>query len=136
MLEAMILSALLAGSPPAIYQAQADPDGLQGEWLVEIIDDVKVMPNTRVTMAFQGARVSGQASCNSYSGTFTIRDRTLEIRGILSTMKACDEARMSQERDFFELLRNAARYEVMPNGMLVVTTIDGKRITARRARAS
>lgn len=109
---------------------------LQGEWTVEVIDRIKVLPEARVSLAFQGNRVTGSASCNAYQGLAEVSGQRLQITGILATMKACDDARMRQEREFLELLRHVERYEVQANGnLLQLTTAEGKTITARRRPA-
>lgn len=119
-----------ATPPPAASQASSN---LQGDWVVNVIDNIQVMPDSRVTISFQGARVSGLASCNSYTATFTTdREHGLKITGLLTTMKACDEARMSQERDFKDLLPAVVRYEIAADDTLVLTTAQGETLTATR----
>lgn len=122
---------------PAPSHAAQPTSRLQGDWVVTIIDNIEVMPDSRVTITFQGARVSGLASCNSYTATFTTdRQQGIKITGLLSTMKACDEARMSQERDFRDLLPAIVRYEIGADDTLVLSTAQGKTITATRKPAT
>jgi heat shock protein HslJ len=45
---------------------------------------------------------------------------------------ACEEPLNSQEMRLLELLRKAQRFEIGPQGRLVLHTPDGQRITARR----
>ena len=103
-----------------------------GEWIVTVIDNIKVMPDSQVTLTVTGTTVSGLASCNSYRGAFTVDGTNVKVGDILKTMKACDGPRMSQEADFLALLRTVVRYEVRPNNTLVLTTVTGKTITATR----
>lgn len=117
------------GSAPPI---PSQPIEIEGEWTVEVIDNIKVMPDSTVTLRFQGRRVSGLSSCNSYSGTYTFDASTLKTDSVLTTMKACSAELMSQERDFLRVLRNARRYELRPPGSLILTTEDGRTLTARR----
>lgn len=139
MFEPLLLAVLLAQSvgaqsAPAVLQPGAEV--LQGEWEVEVIDRIEVMPESQVTVRFQGTRVTGMASCNTYQGTADIQGTALTFRGILATMKFCDGPRMSQEKDFLELLRTAVRYELLSDGVLAITDARGKTITARRKPAS
>ena len=113
-------------------QGVTQPPPLEGEWNVEVVDSIKVMPDSRVTIRFQGTRVAGVSSCNSYSGTYTVDGTSLRTSGILSTMKACSPELMSQERDFMFVLRNTARYELQGTDTLVLLTRQGRAITARR----
>ena len=112
--------------------AQLREAALEGEWLVEIVDNIKVMPDSLVTITFSGTRVMGQASCNSYTGTYRATADGMKLEGLLTTMRACDDPRMSQERDFLGLLRVISSYEIGSDGTLVLRTSAGKAITARR----
>ena len=70
MLEVLAIVAALAQvpAPPA-----AD-DVLEGEWTVEVVDNIRIMPDAAVTITFRGTRVTGLASCNTFQGGFTARD--------------------------------------------------------------
>jgi putative lipoprotein len=105
---------------------------LEGEWVVDVVDNIKVMPDSQVTITFSGTRVMGQASCNSYTGTYRATADAIKFEGILTTMRACDDSRMSQERDFLGLLRATTSYEIGSGGTLVLRSSAGKAITARR----
>jgi heat shock protein HslJ len=110
----------------------------EGSWVVEVIDNIKVMPDSRVTMTIRrdanagSASVSGAGPCNTYRGSFTVDADGVRVGQLLKTMKACDAPRMSEEADFFALLNAVVRYEVQKD-RLVLTTRDGKSMTARRA---
>src|SRR5687768_3021243 len=105
---------------------------LEGEWRVEMVDNIKVMPDSVVTLRFQRSRVSGLSSCNSFSGGYTLDGTAIKTHSILSTMKACSPELMSQERDFLNVLRNAVAVELPGNDNLVLKTSDRKTVTARR----
>lgn len=105
---------------------------LEGEWRVAIVDGIKVMPDSVVTLRLQTTRISGLSSCNSYSGVYTLDGRAFKTASILSTMKACSPELMSQERDFLSVLRNAVRAELRGNDTLMLTTADRKTLTATR----
>ena len=129
MLEVFLLAGMLSQAPGA---PQPDAAAIEGEWAVAVVDNIAVMPTAPVTLTFRGARVSGLASCNTYMGTYTVAGTTIKTESILTTMKACDGPRMSQERDFLALLRNVARYEMLADGTLKLVTADGRALTARR----
>ena len=79
---------------------------------MEIVNNIKVMPESLVTITFGGTGVMGQGSCNSYTGTYRTTAGGIKFESILTTMRACDDARMSQERDFLGLLREVTSYEL------------------------
>ena len=122
MIPILVMSLLL-------FQPQG---GLEGEWVVEIVNNIKVMPESLVTITFGGTGVMGQSSCNSYTGTYRTTAGGIKFESILTTMRACDDARMNQERDFLGLLREVTSYEIGPSGALLLKTDAGKTISARR----
>jgi heat shock protein HslJ len=133
MFETIVLAALLyqtAGASTVVLQPEAR--GLEGDWVVEIIDNIKVMPESTVTITFRGGRLSGLASCNTYSGPYRVAGSEITTESILTTMKACDAPRMSQERDFLSILRGVVRFELDGKTRIVLTDARGKSITATR----
>jgi hypothetical protein len=135
----LVVSALLlqAGSSPSPTIAQPDLAPHEGSWQVEVIDNIKVMPESRVTITIRGAAISGNGPCNTYRGTFTVSDGDrVRVGQLLKTMKACDPARMSEEADFFDLLQSVVGFEVRPTGVLELTTREGKTISSRRTAGS
>ena len=130
MFEVIALATLLQSGPPSYV----------GQWSVEMVDHIKVMPDSRVTLTIDApaggglASISGSSSCNTYHGTFAVHaENVVRVTGLLKTMKACDPARMSEEADFFAILGQAASYELRGTDTLIVRSADGKTITARRS---
>jgi heat shock protein HslJ len=126
MIRTILFTALLLQAP-----------AYEGEWIINVIDNIPVMPDTHVTLTVRNGGISGSASCNTYNGRLTVvaADR-VQIGEILRTMKACDAPSMSQEDDFLSLLKTVVRLEVRPDKTLVLTTSAGKTITATRAGAA
>jgi heat shock protein HslJ len=108
------------------------PNLLEGTWKVEIIDHIPVLPEAPVTVTLRDTRITGDASCNTFQGTMTVDGTTLRVHGLLTTMRACDRARMDQEREFLALLRSATRYEILADGRLRIANEKGKTLTASR----
>ena len=131
MFKAIVLTAMLIQAPGAAPASQLEA-ALEGEWVVEIVDNIRVMPESAVTVTLRGTRVSGLASCNTYTRIYTAEGTDVKTDSILTTMKACDEARMSQEREFLSLLRSVVRYELRPKDTLLLINAAGKSISARR----
>jgi heat shock protein HslJ len=127
MLEVLAIVAMLTQTP-----APPPAEDLEGDWNVEIVDNIRVMPEAAVTLTFRGGRITGFASCNTFQGGFTAHDGTFQATDVLTTMKACDGARMSQERDVLGLLRTATRYERRNDDILILTTPAGKSMRASR----
>lgn len=135
MIDIIVLAAWLWQSPPPQSSGQrpGDTPPYEGTWSVEVIDNIKVMPDSRVTIEISGSSITGAASCNTYRGSFTVTDQEVRVGQLLRTMKACDPPRMSEEADFFALLNAVTSYEVRSKDTLVLNTRAGKSITARRS---
>jgi heat shock protein HslJ len=106
-----------------------------GAWIVESIDGAPVLPDARPTVFFgDDGSVSGHASCNGYSGTYTLTGEGLAVTGLLSTMKACPPPFMGQEDALLAILRDVMRFERPPDGALVLHTSGGRTIRASRGK--
>jgi heat shock protein HslJ/membrane-bound inhibitor of C-type lysozyme len=103
------------------------------EWIVETIGGEPVVEDSRASILFlEEGRVAGNASCNRFTGSFRLTGEGLSFGQMANTRMACEEPLNSQEMRFLELLRKTHRFEIGPQGRLVLHTPDGQRITARR----
>ena len=102
-------------------------------WIVEAIGGTALAPGTRVTLLFgDDGRLSGSASCNSYSATYTLTGEGLTVGPAAATRKACAPAWMAQEAAFLAALGSVRRIEMTAGGSLVLHTADGQRIASKR----
>jgi heat shock protein HslJ/uncharacterized lipoprotein YbaY len=135
----------MTGMPyPATVEVQFDGRSYRGcggdpadlligrEWVVEDISGGMV-DRSRATLSFAaGGRLSGRASCNSFTTTYTLTGETLTVGKAATTMMACAPSLMQQEGRFLDILQNVRRFEITENGALVLISGDERRITARR----
>ncbi len=136
MVEILALALFLqtGASTLPVTSTQPEPPPYQDQWTVEVIDNIKVLPESNVTLRIDGQTVTGRAPCNTYRGSFTVSGTTVEVGELLRTMMACDAARLSEENDFLTLLREVVRYEMKSRDVLELKTSDGKTIVAKRQR--
>ena len=74
-----------------------------------------VLEDTEITIEFKSAegRFGGSAGCNSYGSGYEVNQDKLTIPGpIMSTMMACPEPVMNQEREYLSALEAAESYEI------------------------
>ncbi len=96
------LSAGCAGTPPT---ADGPPELGGSSWVAEDIDGRGVMDRLQSTISFENSlRVAGNAGCNRFFGNYTLAGLELEFGPLGSTMMACPEAVMTQERRFLRAL--------------------------------
>lgn len=113
------------GDPGALLQG--------GEWVVEDINGTGIIDPSRVTLNFAvDSRVSGRASCNTYTGAYTLTGEGLTISKTGVTMMACAPALMRQEDLFLDILKNVQGFALAPDNALILRTGDGRTMTARR----
>ncbi len=137
-LAAAALATMSACAPtPEPKPATAAPTGGAalggGEWAVFEINGAPVVANSKPTLLFAEGRVSGAASCNRFMGGYTVAadGLKLEMSQMASTMMACPDPLMQQERVFLDTLGAVTGYGVA-GGVLTLTAPDGKTIKARR----
>ena len=71
--------------------------------------------------------VTGTTGCNDYSSTYAASLTEIKINPPASTKKACDEALMQQEQQFFTGLTAATTYSIQGNS-LTMPYEDGKQV--------
>ncbi|MGP1358543.1 META domain-containing protein [Roseicyclus sp.] len=102
------------------------------EWVVEDIDGQGIIDASRVTLLFgREGRVAGSGGCNRWFSGYELTGEGLSFGQAGSTMMACPEALMTQERRFFEALSRVIRHDFDETGALILHTPEGPVIRAR-----
>jgi heat shock protein HslJ len=101
--------------------------------VVQTIDGQPLVADSRPTLIFADGRVAGSASCNRYTGGFTLTGEGLTLGQVATTMMACAPKLMAQEKLFLDLLAAVQGFALDPDGTLVLRTGDQRTITARKA---
>ena len=127
---AMTLLSIVGGcrTPGRVAPSSAELGGTS--WVVEQIDEQDAVERARPTVVFDAAasRVSGRASCNSYSAGVSGAGETLRIVSAVTTKMACALPVMEQEQRFLAALGAAAAYRREGDRLLLV---DGNGRVAR-----
>ncbi|MGX7951752.1 META domain-containing protein [Tsuneonella sp. HG249] len=104
-----------------------------GEWRVVQVGGAGVVANSRAALAFgPDGRLSGNASCNRLTGSYTRDGARLTIGQTALTRMACPPAEMRQEARVVEVLEDVTHYEIDPTGALMLRTPAGVGLVARR----
>lgn len=110
------------------------PDTLAGSsWTFVSIGGVPVASERPTSLAFDGARLSGSAGCNRFSGPYTADGRTLTAGPLIATEMACPGAGMTQEQAFFKLMAGPVSIGFPTDGTMEITGADGRTAVLRRA---
>jgi heat shock protein HslJ len=83
-------------------------------WILNQLNGVVPITGTAITAEFnQGGRVGGSSGCNSYSASYEVKGNTLSFNEpMVSTMMACPEPIMEQEREYLGVLAGTATYQI------------------------
>ncbi|PWK59573.1 META domain-containing protein [Roseicyclus mahoneyensis] len=101
-------------------------------WVVEDIAGSGVIDTSEVTLSFgTHGRVAGSGGCNRWFASYELTGEGLSIGQAGSTMMACTEALMTQERGFFAALEQVTGFDIDATGRLVLLGDGPTAITAR-----
>ncbi|MFZ1470514.1 MAG: serine hydrolase [Paracoccaceae bacterium] len=103
------------------------------DWQIEDIAGAGVIDDSHASLRFMvDGRVSGSATCNQIIGSYQTTGADLKFSPLGSTMMACPEALMAQERALLDLLPLVTSYQIDQTGALMLMGPDGVVVTARR----
>jgi heat shock protein HslJ len=106
------------------------------EWIVDEIDGAELVEDTQATIEFnEQGRVSGYTSCNRYLGRYALTGEglTFDRASMGVTRMACLPDVMTQELYFLDIIGQVYRFEIDPDGRLVLHAADGRTLIAHRA---
>jgi heat shock protein HslJ len=115
---------LLATPADATAPIGSDGPGELGpsSWVLVDLDGSTVDPQAVPTLAFAAdGTVSGFGGCNTYGGPFSTDGGVIAIGPLAATEMACEGPGSGVESVYLPALDAVGRWEVMPNGQLVLT---------------
>ena len=114
--------------------AQGSAPRLQGaDWMIEDVDGRGVVDGSAASLTFgPEGQLSGNATCNLILGNYDEKDGSIALIPVATTMMACPDALMEQERRVLDILNGPVTYEITPDAALILSGTDGRIIVARR----
>ena len=110
------------------------PGELAGtSWTFVSIGGAPVAGDRATSLQFDGARLSGSAGCNRFSGSYRIEGSTLTAGPLMATKMACPGAGMAQEDAFFKLMAGPVSLRFPTDGTMEITGADGQMAVLKRA---
>lgn len=103
------------------------------EWRVETLGDAAPLADAAVTLAFDAdGRVSGSTGCNRFHGAYELTGETLTFGPAATTMMACPDTTMAQERQVLDTLAAIRGFDIGDSGALILRDAEGPAMIARR----
>jgi heat shock protein HslJ len=98
-------------------------------WVAEDINGKDIIDNSQIVLSLNAGKASGKSGCNSYNGSYSLKDWEISFGRMSSTRMACAaEAMMTQERDYLDLLSKMKTAQRGKGGALILSTADGQTI--------
>ncbi|KGJ87739.1 META domain-containing protein [Colwellia psychrerythraea] len=89
------------------------PETLSGSWLVQSIKNKPVISQSSARLTFdQKNKLSGSASCNNISTSYSLQNNSISIGPIATTRKMCLPALMQQESLLLQALGKVKRFQL------------------------
>jgi heat shock protein HslJ len=99
-------------------------------WILTAIDNDTAIIGNPPTLEFEGNQVVGNASCNTFSGSYQVKGETISFGPLARTEMYCMEPEgvMDQEQTYLEILGAAQRFELIEN-VLTIYSDSGEMLT-------
>ena len=128
-----------ASGPPAGAPGEKTVPGAQSllgsGWELVDLGGTPVLSDRKPTLDFpEAGRISGNASCNRYSGPVELGDGTIRVGDLATTRMACTPEIDAQEKAFLVALQNARRTEFVGGQLVIQTESREKPLHVRRVR--
>jgi len=102
------------------------PERLPGSWIISSIQGKPVIADSKAKLVFtEENKLSGSASCNNISTSYSSKNSTLKIAPIATTRKMCAPALMEQEAILLQSLNKVKRFQ-LNNGELSMFDQQGR----------
>lgn len=108
---------------------------LEGEWRITAINGRSVARGTSPDVSFRNGQMSGNSSCNRFSGSFDMRRGQLDAGQLASTRMACANRHANaQEANILRIFGQRLSVSSNRNGTVVLSGRRGESLTLVRER--
>jgi heat shock protein HslJ len=132
--QIFVILTLLAVSMSACSSFSSQPDLNGTSWALTQLQGGPVMSTVVPTLVFKDGQVSGNASCNSFGGSYQRGwGDALKFGQLMSTLVACaDSSSMEQERVYLSVLGQVAKYRMENDQLFLYNGADQLLIEFKR----
>jgi heat shock protein HslJ len=124
--SSMILSACASASPSASLAGTSWKLVSYGP----VQNQVAAAPGNQTNLGFgTDGTVNGNMGCNSFSGSYIMKDGSIAFSKMLSTMMACLGPQMDQEQTALKVMNGTARFQLKANTLTLYDASGADSIT-------
>jgi heat shock protein HslJ len=107
-----MIMAIMSSCTGSDLAGQANLEGIN--WVLTSYDKKARIDGTLVFLQFTNGKISGNAGCNHYEGSYQVTGKAISFRDIFTTEMFCSDPQgiMDQEVAYLEVLRSAAKYNI------------------------
>ena len=95
------------------------------DWAIATINGAPPAAARKAVVTFADGRVSGNAGCNSFGGSYVLEGNRLTVGPLISTKMACMGPGMTQERAVFDILQQPMAVASNEDGSLTLSNEAG-----------
>lgn len=107
---------------------------IEGNWRIAMINGRRPVYGTAPTVVFNGTRISGNASCNRFTGVFELARGRLTAGPLASTKMACASPLANrQEMQVLQILGERLTVSSNHSGKIVLSTRRGTSLSLERS---
>ncbi|QBF83646.1 META domain-containing protein [Shewanella maritima] len=108
----LVVALTACSNQPTAVNAEQLFETLSGQWSVTDIAGEPVASYSKPRITFeQDGQLSGNNSCNRFSGRYEYQQTQLTLQSLGSTRKACVDGLVKQERMFMDSLPKVSQYQ-------------------------
>ncbi|HOD10438.1 MAG TPA: META domain-containing protein [Flavobacterium sp.] len=124
----LLITSVFAGCKCAKSDTTSTATIYDNGWELEYLSGTRIAfeglyPETKPTIQFDKTemRISGNSSCNGYSGDFTLTENQIKVGEIMQTMRFCEGG---GEQSFQTMLKKINKYSFDSEGKLLLLIDD------------
>jgi heat shock protein HslJ len=114
---------------PTTTAAVSIADALRGTTFVSTaVEGYTLVPDTKVTLTFDGENLSAQGGCNTLGGTWSLDGDVLVVPPMVRTMMACEPSALMDQETWLDAVLTS-KPTVAVDGDTLTITADGATVT-------
>ncbi len=123
-MKKVLLSLFIISLAISACTARQSPASLTGSWKLTSYGPANAptpaVAGTEAGLTFKDdGTLTGNSGCNGFGGSYTVDGSQVTFKDIISTLMACDDPRMAQEKVVHTVLAETATFKIEGNTLTI-----------------